>query len=342
VALAFFWTGADYQRLAEMTNFTTSAKSMTACAACTAPALTDALAQGLKSTLSFEIKFYNRVLWTIPWEMIGSLAIFALVLSLRRQFWRRWVNAILLFFLADTFLGLFLLGVLIYDLGLSGGAPARRPSPNGEIPVFEIREGALRFAPIRLSPAWRRRLADAAGIALAAFGLAGLGFAAGVPALQAMVDRAASGLAAIGWGDAMSPHWSPTLVQAAAVVFGCCLSPALRKLLSMPASAFLGRVSFPLYLIHIPLMQMLVFPSFMFLREAGVAWNLAGLGLMAVTVPLILAASAPFHRFVELPSVRIAALAARPVDRAWNGVRTRAGEAARALRLSFGAERSRI
>src|SRR5689334_19687719 len=62
---------------------------------------------------------YDWVLWTIKSEFIGSLAIFALILIFKTRAVRVLVSLLGLALLADGYLGCFLVGLLLHDLGFA-------------------------------------------------------------------------------------------------------------------------------------------------------------------------------------------------------------------------------
>ena len=85
----------------------------------------------------------------------------------------------------------------------------------------------------------------------------------------------------------------------------------LRNLLDRRTSQFLGRISFPLYLVHVPVLLSLGCGTFLALLQAGLApglaWTLAM--TLAVTAACLLAwAATPL---IEAPSVRLSAMAAQ-------------------------------
>jgi peptidoglycan/LPS O-acetylase OafA/YrhL len=91
--------------------------------------------------------------------------------------------------------------------------------------------------------------------------------------------------------------------------------PALRNLLGTRIPQFLGRISFPLYLLHVPILISAGCGLFLFFIHAGLspapAWALAATGFIAIACLLSWAATP----MVEEPAVRWSAKAARYLDR---------------------------
>lgn len=73
----------------------------------------------------------------------------------------------------------------------------------------------------------------------------------------------------------------PGMLTAIAISAGCIWLPATRALLEAPLSAWLGRISFPLYLIHAPIMCVMGEPL---MRDATSAPYRLGIGLLTCVV----------------------------------------------------------
>ena len=100
--------------------------------------------------------------------------------------------------------------------------------------------------------------------------------------------------------------WSLVGVGSSGIILSAIGFGPFRSFLNARVSQFLGRISFSLYLIHVPILATLAYA----LGDAQ--WWLVGI----IGLPLSLAAATVFHRYVELPSQRLAhrvgARAARP------------------------------
>jgi peptidoglycan/LPS O-acetylase OafA/YrhL len=172
---------------------------------------------------------YNSLLWTMRFEWFGSLLIFLIVCLLRSAGWRLLLALPLSLLLADVpvyaFLHLFLIGMILHDL-----APLLVPRPSrAKVPMIVL---------------------DGLGMALVAVGLY-------LPRLvMVVIDRHASAFHFLLWLRLALPSWQGDrwMLAAIPVVTGVTLSPRLRHWLSRPTCLFLGRISFPLYLFHLPIL----------------------------------------------------------------------------------------
>lgn len=157
-------------------------------------ALVDVYRLGVRDAL-----YYNAVLWTMPYEMLGSFLIFGILLATGRSVQVQ-VTATLSFCIASWWADSFLLP---FGFGMA----------------------------LALFRSWynHRPSFAANGLLLLAM-LAVLGGAA----LRYPVDNTRS-----------------LSVYAAAIVAICTCSPQVQRFLDWPISQWLGRISFPLYLVHL-------------------------------------------------------------------------------------------
>ena len=105
--------------------------------------------------------------------------------------------------------------------------------------------------------------------------------------------------------------WSLVGVGAAGIILCAIGFVSFENFLNTRGSQFLGKISFSLYLIHVPIIATLAYA----LGDAQ--WWLVGI----IGIPLSIGAATVFHRYVEVPSQRLAKRvgerAARPrVERA--------------------------
>src|SRR6185369_11291857 len=156
----------------------------------------------------------------------GSLLVFLIAGLIPRAGWRLLIAALLLPLIAEVpvyaILYLFLAGMMLHDLA----SLLRRSDRQASRPLREV-----------------------AGWGLALFGLY-------LPRLvMVMIGGHGAGLAFLLWLRAALPSWQGDRWMLAAIplVAGVILAPSLRHLLSGPLCRFLGRISFPLYLFHLPL-----------------------------------------------------------------------------------------
>lgn len=238
------------------------------------PVSVDPLAVLREATLLPESYRYDNVLWSLRWEIVFSLLLpvfVALALVLRR-----WAAIAIPAALALSVLGrLIELDALVYlPVFLAGTLLAVR--------LPELRDWAAR----------RRRPLLWAGLALLSGGLliASWWDRPFVPGDSAL-GRIAWGLAAVG------------AVGAVVLAIG---SPLARAILGTAPARWLGRISFSLYLVHVPIIATLAFA----LGDAR--WPL----VVALGVPLSLLVAAGFAAVVERPAHRAARAAGRALGSA--------------------------
>jgi peptidoglycan/LPS O-acetylase OafA/YrhL len=220
---------------------------------------------------------HDPVLWTIRVEFLGSILVFALCLSAPsggRRLVLSSVAAILLIAIPAWlahFCALFALGIMLRDLSArAGGWCAARPL-----------------------------LCDVTGLAMVP--TAALLY----PVLNLLIPEQMNMLGAI-----IDPlgHLSQWTARALLIVVGTLLSPSIQAFLRLPVSLFLGRISFGLYLMHLPVLLSLGIASYLAAQSHGgqsVAALLAGLLVVAVSTLSALA----FHHAIERPAIRLAAKA---------------------------------
>ncbi len=221
--------------------------------------------------------FYNTALWTMPTEFRGSVALFAVVALLR---WR----------VADARLRAWLgLGASLAALGLVWNTA-----------YFGFPCGVALFEAGRLPPPMRRAGEVAGGICL------GLGVVFGgmpfliVPPFEDFYGRVFLALAPFIDNPVLLLH----RVAAVCLVAAALLFEPMRATLMTTACQRLGRISFMLYLVHVPLLCSLI------------AWLLPRLALevgydaaTALLLPVFLVATAAIAavctRWIDAPTLRL-------------------------------------
>jgi peptidoglycan/LPS O-acetylase OafA/YrhL len=220
---------------------------------------------------------HDPVLWTIRIEFLGSILVFALCLAVPASGTRLALSllaAVLLIAIPAWlahFCALFILGIMLRDLA------ARTDSWCVQRPLT----------------------CDVSGLAMV------LTAALLYPVLNLLIPDRMSQL-----GDLIDPlgHLSQWTARALLIVIGTLLSPSLRAFLRQPVSLFLGRISFGLYLMHLPVLLSLGVGSYLAVRPLwgqGAAASLAGLLVIAASLLSALA----FHHAIERPAMRLAAKA---------------------------------
>jgi len=210
----------------------------------------------------------NNVLWSLRWELLFSVLL-PLFLALAVVTARYWVIALTA-------------AVALSTIGVLSGIDGLR-----YLPVFFI--GTLMAVRLEAIREWmRRRLlrrrSTLWGVALAG-GRASAAYLPMAPRPPVPAGSVAGALLA-----------QLSVLGAAGVVLAAIGVPPVRAALEARAPQWLGRVSFSLYLIHMPLLATL---TFMFGDDR---WWLVAL----ITVPLAVLAAWGFNRVIEGPSQRLA------------------------------------
>lgn len=228
---------------------------------------------------------HDPVLWTIRIEFAGSLLIFALALLFpagRNRLLSALALGILLALLPPewpaqlplgwigNYCALFMLGMVLHEIMRMDALSGQQP---GE---------------------WR----DSFGLTLILLGLC-LYPLFGIH----IYDPAATP------PDIRQPILGGSQLRAALVVIGVLLSPTLQQFLANTVSAFLGRISFGLYLLHAPLIWSVGGLTYLPLAE-DLGHVGAALVASVIVILLSLSLSALFHAYIEQPSMRISAGAA--------------------------------
>jgi peptidoglycan/LPS O-acetylase OafA/YrhL len=210
----------------------------------------------------------NNVLWSLRWELLFSVLL-PLFVALAVVAARHWVIAI----------GS---AVILSTVGVLVGIDALR-----FLPVFFI--GTLMAVRLDAIREWMRRRKLRPGSALVSVVLVvgSLALLIGHWLLRPVVPTGSL-------ADTLLAQLS-VLGAAGLVLAAICVAP-LRAVLETRAPQWLGKISFSLYLIHMPILATL---AFLF---GDTRWWLVAL----VTAPLAVLAAWGFHRVIENPSHRLA------------------------------------
>jgi peptidoglycan/LPS O-acetylase OafA/YrhL len=207
----------------------------------------------------------DNVLWSLRWEIIFSLLLplFVVAALVIRRSWIAFALA--------------MAGCVALTIGDPDHANAAF-----YLPVFMM--GTLMASRLEAIQEWAARRGKAFWIATLSASLLCM-VASQVFMFAAPPSSIAGGLL-----------WSLVGAGAAGVILCAIGFGSVRNFLNFRVNQFLGRISFSLYLIHVPIIATLAFV----LGDAQ--WWLVGI----VGLPLSLAAATVFHRFVEVPSQRLA------------------------------------
>ncbi|WP_250513764.1 acyltransferase [Caballeronia sp. INDeC2] len=244
-----------------------------------AVSLPTALRDGVYGALLFGDAGYDYVLWTIQIEFYGSLMIFA-------------------FFAVFGPIRYNGIAALIVSLVLMKTVPIQGTLLS------------LFFAGAYLNYDWITNAIKTVAIPMLLVGLFIGGYDSSMP-VYAGVARFANYLQ-FGWG--IKPYWPLFFVGCGAVliVASVLASPALQRALSTSPIAWLGRVSFGMYLVHTFVLASVGAAVFRILEPHLPYWASAALSSgLALAVALLTAEI--FTRFVDLPATRLANSFARSI-----------------------------
>lgn len=220
---------------------------------------------------------HDPVLWTIRVEFLGSILVFLLCLFIPEGFARLAACAISCALLIaipawlPNFCALFAIGVALHD----------------------IANRAHRWLEVR-------------ALACDVLGLAAILTATMIyPVLNLLVPELMQRL-----GDFVDPfgHMSQWTARSILIVVGTLISPTAQTFLSLPASIFLGRISFGLYLLHLPIFFSIGIGSYLAIDRIWGHDPAAVMASLLVVLCSIFSAHA-FHHVIERPSIRFASKA---------------------------------
>lgn len=229
---------------------------------------------------------YNSNLWTMRIELVGSIAIF-LLYSLTADRWLRILVAVLTACLSPGYYPLFAVGGLLFEL-----FEWQAPAADGRFSIpIELTAVALFLA----------------GIVAGGFPASGIHTGISSPWHRWLSDSDN----ALGW------HIAGAIV----VLIAVQQSALLRAVFGSRAMQSLGRLSFPIYLIQIPLLCS--FTALLLLKlPLHPYWLLAATTIAATTLVMFPLAWLTY-RFVEAPAVRASRNIGRIVDWGYQAVRGR-------------------
>ena len=112
-------------------------------------------------------------------------------------------------------------------------------------------------------------------------------------------------------------------------------SPGLRRRLAGARARFLGLISFPLYVVHVPVLLSLGCGVFLLLTAAGLPYAVAACAAILCYAAAALGLASVAARFVERPAIRAANRASHAVEQLARRIRPR-GSAGSLLRAPAG------
>lgn len=237
----------------------------------TPPNFFDAIWQGTVAMFTIGQVHYNPVLWTIHHELLGSFIIFgtALIFSSSRHRWI--VYAGLIFILANTWLLGFILGMILADLYVNKER------------FYEILSNKFTY------------LLILAGIVVG-------GFPSGPvtsPLYKALIVPGYNGTQQLSFY---------TAIGATAVVIGILALPGLKKIMSHRFVSGMGKYTYALYLIHMPILFTVC--TGVFLMSLPVGFHKASVIAVVASWLVLIPATFLFEKYIDAPSIRFASYSA--------------------------------
>jgi peptidoglycan/LPS O-acetylase OafA/YrhL len=236
----------------------------------------DALYEGTVGIFSGNAINYNPVTWTMLYEFVGSLTVFAFCLLFGKSS-RRWVMYIILLVVTiQTWYLAFALGMILADL-------------------YVNRAHVFNNKPL--------------GALMMIVGLFFGGYVAGANVKGTIYET----LTVRGWQ--MGQSRALFLSVGAFLVIAAILSlPKLQDWLGHKRVSILGRYTFALYLVHLPLLYVVAFGLFAyFVNTFHMGYNYAVITALVVYLPITAAATWLFERYIDAPSIKLSGLLARYV-----------------------------
>lgn len=233
-----------------------------------APQLEDAIQQGLYQIFTTGGSTYNPVLWTMQYEFIGSFIVFAFLLLFAGSKYR-WLMYLIIsvLFLSSWYWG-FIVGMILADM-------------------YVNRRALLEKIP---------RLALVAG------GILGLGLGAFPPTnLEGTLYKL---LLIPGWSQGQSFPFYLT-IAAILVILSVLFLSRLRSFFATRFMSYLGKYSFALYLIHMPLL--FTFGSWVFLStNAAIGFHSAVVVTIFSSFALLTPLVYVYEKYVDAPAIKLA------------------------------------
>ena len=239
------------------------------------PSLFEAVKSGIYDVFMVSGSPYNNVLWTMAIEFAGSFLVFG-YLAIFGKLRYRWVGyGVLLIVTFNTWFFAFIAGMIVADMYTKGY-----------------------FAPKKRS-----------FIVISSLLLVSL-FLGGYPLNEAQ----GSVIYGLFSGISSSIDWMVVLLTLGAIglMIAVLSSEQVARFFSNKWLSRLGKYTFALYLVHIPVIYTVGLVSFLlFYNEMNMSYHLSVLMCFAVVAPSIAIVTVVFERFVDAPSILISSKFAR-------------------------------
>lgn len=212
----------------------------------------------------------NPPLWTIQIELIGSLLVFGILTFAHSQKVRFLVYGVSVLLLWDSYLLGFVVGVGLCEIYYKSSAIRALTEKHPVVAVSFFMSGLILLVYSDILPSWFR------------------------------IDARFLPQVLTGFYD---PRVPLQVFGAALLLIGVLYSKGISSILTTPAFRYLGEISFPLYLIHFPIMGSISSIGFLWLYSGGSIYMpfLFGFGLVGFPISIILADI--FARLINRPAI---------------------------------------
>lgn len=229
------------------------------------PSLFDAVRNAVWGIFVSGQSAYNNVLWTMTSEFVGSFLVFGFALLFAHSKHRWFAYALLLIILFNTWFIPFIVGMIFADLYSKGYL---RPRKRGLSAVLLV------------------------SVAI---------FCGGFP-VGAVTNTIYSALG-LPVTTGINSFVLYTTIGASIAVFTVLTTTQIAKLFSMKYISILGRYTFSLYLVHIPILFTMTTGLFLYFHQF-MGYNRSVAVAIACSVPVLAVATWLFERYVDAPAVR--------------------------------------
>lgn len=210
---------------------------------------------------------YNSVLWTMKYEFLGSFIVFASVVLFGKSKYRFLIYFILMAALINTWFIGFIIGMLIADLYANKAHILEKIQPQYTVVMVAVAIFLGGFPWIGSENTIYRYLQ--------------------IPGFDTLQNQAV-------WGA----------IGASLLIIAIFRNGVLQRLLSHPAMVKIGSYTYSMYLVHQPIIYTLGMALFVFVvSSASYTLSVAIVGLLLT--PVIMLATVIFHKYVEIPSIRL-------------------------------------
>lgn len=229
------------------------------------PGLLDAIKDGTWGIFTSGHSAYNNVLWTMTTEFIGSFIVFGFALLFAHSKYRWIAYGLLLVILFNTWFIPFIIGMIFADLHSNGYLQRRKRGFSAMVLV-------------------------AVAITLGGFPAGG-------------TDNTLYSVLTLPTSTGINSLVLYTTIGASIVVFTVLTTTQIARMFSMKYMSMLGRYTFSLYLVHIPVLFTVTTGLFLYFSHT-MGYNRAVAIAVTCSVPVIWLATYLFERYVDAPAVR--------------------------------------